>query len=354
MATTIPVNQASFTAWELAVAARGDMTRLPHESARVTGLVTDSRVVTSGNGFVALRGETLDGHAFLGAAIDRGATAVLVERGRAVPPGPVAVVEVDDATTAFGLVAQAHVRRWRRRPGIGARVAAVTGSAGKTTTKGSAATLLSAMGPCHSTTGNLNNRIGVPAVALALRDERYAVFELGMSVPGEIADLSSIVEPDVAALLNVGVAHAEGFGGCRSAVAREKGAIFESLASDGVAVVNLDDAAARAQLLRARARSVGFGTSPEAAVRLVRREPEGPSGSRVTVDRGGEVFDAFLPVAGDAAALDLVAAIAVADATASGRPIPACRPSPDALRAWQPPAGTRRRRPARRRRAGRR
>ena len=203
--------------------------------------------------------------------------------------------------------------------------------------EGACATLLSAMGPCHSTTGNLNNRIGVPAVALALRDERYAVFELGMSVPGEIADLSSIVEPDVAALLNVGVAHAEGFGGCRSAVAREKGAIFESLASDGVAVVNLDDAAARAQLLRARARSVGFGTSPEAAVRLVRREPEGPSGSRVTVDRGGEVFDAFLPVAGDAAALDLVAAIAVADATV-GRPIPAATIA-EALRAWQPPAG---------------
>ncbi len=337
MATTIPLNEAPFTARELAVAAQGDLTRLPDEALHITGLVTDSRVVAPGNGFVALRGENFDGHSFLGAAIERGATAVLVERGRAVPPGPIAVVEVDDGTLAFGLVAQAHMRHWRGRPGSNARVAAITGSAGKTTTKELCAILLSAIGPCHRTPGNLNNRIGVPAAALTLREERYAVFELGMSGPGEIAALASIVEPDVAALLNVGVAHAGGFGGCRSAVAREKGAILEALSAEGVAVVNLDDDAARAQLIRTRAKCVGFGTSPKAAVRLLRRKPEGAGGSRLTVDRGGEVFDVFLPVAGEAAALDLVAAIALADATV-GRPTPAAVIA-DTLRAWQPLAG---------------
>jgi UDP-N-acetylmuramoyl-tripeptide--D-alanyl-D-alanine ligase len=337
MATTIPANLASFTAWELAVATRGDITRLADEASCVTGLVTDSRAVAPGNGFVALRGESLDGHAFLGVAIERGAAAVVVARGREVPPGAVAVVEVDDGVEAFGLLAQAHLRRWRRRLGSGARVAAVTGSAGKTTTKELCGVLLSAMGPCHRTTGNLNNRVGVPAVALALRDEPYAVFELGMSVPGEIAALASVVEPDVAALLNVGVAHAQGFGGWRSAVAREKGAILAALSPEGVAVVNLDDGAARAQILRARSRCVGFGTSPEAAVRLLRREPEGATGSRVTVDRNGERFEVFLPVPGDAVALDLVAAIAVADATV-GRPIPA-ELIVKSVRAWQPPEG---------------
>jgi len=302
MATTIPGNEASFTAWELAALTGGELTRLPDEHAHVTGLVTDSRAVRSGNAFVAVRGESFDGHDFLGAAMDRGAAVVVVERGRSVPTADVAVLEVDDVIRAFGAIARGHLQRWRRRDGMHPRIAAVTGSAGKTTTKDLIAAILSAVGPCHATRGNLNNRIGVPAVALSICDERFAVFELGMSIPGEIHALASIVEPDVAALLNVGIAHAEGFGGSRAGIAREKGAIFESLSESGVAVVNADDLAAHAQLVRTRARRVTFGASSTADVRLVGRTyvADASAPSRVTVARAGETFDVASSVIGAA------------------------------------------------------
>jgi UDP-N-acetylmuramoyl-tripeptide--D-alanyl-D-alanine ligase len=337
MGTTIPKNGAAFTAWELATVSGGDLTRLPDERLRVVGLVTDSRAILPGNGFVAVRGATFDGHDFLAAAMAAGATAVVVERGRVVPEGGIAVVEVDDAVDALGRIAQGHLQRWRRAGHVNRRVAALTGSAGKTTTKELVLAIVSAVGPCHGTTGNLNNRIGVPVVALGVRDETYAVFELGMSVPREIAALTSVVLPDVAALLNVGVAHAEGFGGSRSAIAREKGAIFERLSSTGTAVVNADDEAARAQLLRTNAEHVCFGASADADVRLMAREAAVSGGSQITVNRRGEAFDVFLPVVGEAAAFDLLAAIAIADATV-GHAIPSSVIAAS-VGAWQPPAG---------------
>jgi UDP-N-acetylmuramoyl-tripeptide--D-alanyl-D-alanine ligase len=336
MATTIPRNAACFTLPELAAAAGGDLRRLPDPNARVVGVVTDSRALAPGNGFVAVRGESFDGHDFVAKAVDRGATAVVVERGRVVPECPLGVIEVDDAVVAFGLIARAHLRRWRLVSRGARRVAALTGSAGKTTTKELVRAILSAVGSCHATTGNLNNRIGVPAVALALGDESYAVFELGMSMPGEISALARVVEPDVAALLNVGVAHAEGFGGSRDAIAREKGAILEALAAGGTAVVNADDELARSQLARTRARRVSFGTAAASDVRLVSRAPAG-AGAHITVSRAAETIELFLAVVGEAAALDLVAAIAIADATVGG-PVPA-ELIAGAVRRWQPPAG---------------
>ncbi|MGO8999611.1 MAG: UDP-N-acetylmuramoyl-tripeptide--D-alanyl-D-alanine ligase [Polyangiaceae bacterium] len=338
MATAIPANQASFSLQELASAAEGELVREPDPGARVTGVVTDSRAVVPGNAFVALPGERTDGHDFLGAAIERGATAVVVRRGRSVPGGPVAVVLVDDVLAAFGSIARGHVRRWRGPQAGVRRVAAVTGSAGKTTTKELLAAILGAVGPCHATRGNLNNRVGVPAVALGLSDESYAVFELGMSVPGEIAALARIVCPDVAVLLNVGVAHAEGFGGSALGIANEKGAIFEALAPDGVAVANMDDDAVRAQLHRAppRARRVGFGASPDADVRLVSRgRPPAGVGSRVTIARRGGSIELELPIAGEAVAMDLCAAIAAADATA-GSDVPGDVIAA-AVASWRPP-----------------
>ena len=341
MATPIPDNEASFTVWELCAATGGRLVHVPDEHARVSGLSTDSRAVVPGRAFIALRGESFDGHAFVQQAAQRGATVVVVARGAAVPGSTgerAAVIEVDDTLTALGLLARAHLRRWRRSVHAGARVAAITGSAGKTSTKDLTAAIVSAVGPCHATTGNLNNLIGVPAVALGVGSQPFAVFELGMSVPGEIAALTRIVEPDVGAVLNVGVAHASSFGGSRGEVAREKGALLELLGPDAVAVVNVDDGAACAQLLRTSARThVGFGAAPHADVRLVRREPRGLHGSRVTVGRGAEAFDVVLGASGEAAALNLVAAVAIADATV-GRPVPA-EVIAKAVASWTPTAG---------------
>lgn len=337
MATAIPTNTAPFSVWELAAASGGDITRLPDEHLSVAGVVTDSRAVVPGNAFLALPGESFDGHAYVGAAVERGASAVVLRRGREAPRAEVAVVEVDDVVSAFGAIARCHLHRWRQALRGRARVVAITGSAGKTTTKELVRAILSAVGACHATVGNLNNRIGLPAVALGLTDEPYAVFELGMSVPGEIAALAGIVEADVAVLLNVGVAHAEGFGGSRSGIAREKGSLFASLGTGAIAVVNVDDEAAHAQLVRTRARAVGFGRSPGADVRLVGREVAPGGLSRVKVDRAGRELELLLPVPGEAVALDLVAAIATADA-AAGEPI-----DPEVLAravgSWQPSPG---------------
>jgi UDP-N-acetylmuramoyl-tripeptide--D-alanyl-D-alanine ligase len=336
MATPIPGNQAEFTPWELAAASGGELTRIPAEMPRARGVSTDSRAVVPGHAFVALRGDTFDGHAYLASAVERGAVVLVVERGRTAPPGDVAIVEVPDTLTAFGDIARAHVRRWRRHLGRSARAVAITGSAGKTTTKELLVAILSTLSPCHATCGNLNNRVGVPSVALGLGVEPFAVFEMGMSVPGEMASLMRVVGPDVGVLLNVGLAHAAGFGGSRSAIAREKGAIFEGLRPDGIAVVNVDDDAVRAQVLRTDAAVVGFGQGPSADVRLLSREPS-VGGSRVTVGRQGERFELDLAIPGEAAALDLVAAIAAADA-ARGTRI-AVDVIERSLRALTPPPG---------------
>jgi UDP-N-acetylmuramoyl-tripeptide--D-alanyl-D-alanine ligase len=304
----------------LAVArATGGRALLAGSEPRVAcGLTTDSRAVVRNTAFVALRGERYDGHDYLCAAIDAGASLVVAERGRAPADARADAVEVEDTLSALGLLARDHLRRWREaRPD--ACVVGITGSAGKTTTKELCAALLRASGGCLATGGNLNNRVGLPCVVLQVeQDHRFAVLEMGMSLPGEIAELAAIAEPNVAVVTNVGLAHAGGVGGTLDDVAREKGALFASLRAGGVAVVNADDPAVLGQTTRLAAgvSTVSFGRSPRANVRLVEREPLGAMGSRVVVERRGRTESFTLPIPGEAAALDLVAALAAADAAA--------------------------------------
>ena len=285
------------------------------------GVTTDSRAVVPGAAFVALRGEKHDAHAFVAAAIDAGAALVVVERGRAPDDTRTDAVEVDDTLVAWGAIAGAHLHAWRSA-NAAARVVAITGSAGKTTTKELCAALLRTAGECHATAGNLNNRVGVPAVLLELEARhRFAVIEVGMSLPGEIAALAGIVEPDVAVITNVGLAHAGGVGGAIDDVAREKGALFEGLRQGGVCVANADDPAVVEQLSRApsMARVTSFGRGLAARYRLVQRDSLGPEGSRLHVDRRRQgVISVVVPIPGEAAAIDFAAALAAADAAADG------------------------------------
>jgi UDP-N-acetylmuramoyl-tripeptide--D-alanyl-D-alanine ligase len=281
--------------------------------------VSDSRAVVAASAFVALKGPTFDGHDFLEQAVAKGAALLVVEAHRAPHGAPVDVVEVDGTLDAWAALARAHLRAWRRER-ESTRTFAITGSAGKTTTKDLCAALLSAAGSCHKTAGNLNNRIGVPAVAFGVRAEHdSAVFELGMSVRGEIAALTGIVEPDVAILTNVGVAHAEGVGGDRAGVAREKGDLFAGLSAEAVAVVNFDDEAAAAQVARTRARrSVTFGTGSGADYRLAARTGS-LDGSSVVIERrrDGSSIEAHVPLVGEGAALDFCAALAAVESVGS-------------------------------------
>ncbi|MGH7280804.1 MAG: Mur ligase family protein, partial [Polyangiaceae bacterium] len=158
MSTAIPHNAAAFTTESAARATCGKTLR--GDGARShRGATTDSWAVEAGSVFVALRGERFDGHEFLGDATARGATLVIVEHGHDAA-GDADVLAVDDTLVAWGDLAHAHLSAWKSR---GGRVVAITGSAGKTTTKEMCASLLARVGAVHATAGNLNNRIGVPA-----------------------------------------------------------------------------------------------------------------------------------------------------------------------------------------------
>lgn len=331
MATPIPPNDAPLTAWEVAAASAGVVRAVLGEGRSARGITSDSRAVRRGSAFFALRGEVHDGHGYVDAAVAAGAALVVVERGSGTSPVNVDVVEVKDTLVAWGETARAHLARWRRSRVATdpARTLCITGSAGKTTTKELAAALLAEVGATTFTPGNLNNRIGLPAVAFTITPaHRFAVLEAGMSLPGEIAILAEIARPDVALITNVGLAHAEGVGGTRAHVGREKGALVAALGKSGSAIVNADDGAAMGQLARTHARDVRtFGRAAEATYKLLDRVPLGLGGSRVTIERpcadcvasdgrAREIIEVVLPLVGEVAALDLCGALAAAEAMA--------------------------------------
>jgi UDP-N-acetylmuramoyl-tripeptide--D-alanyl-D-alanine ligase len=323
MATAIPKNRADLTARAAAAATGGSNVRDGGRAAR--GIVSDTRAIEGGEAFVALRGEHHDGHAFLDEAARRGARLLVVGRDAVVPDGP-DVVRVGDTLAAWGDLARLHLVAWRAARTDG-RVVAITGSAGKTTTKQLCAALLATVDSTWASPGNLNNLVGVPAVVFALAPEqRFGVVECGMSVRGEIARLASILDADVAVITNVGLAHAEGVGGKREDVGREKAALFDALRDGAACVFDADDPLSASIANRSRARrKLGFGRSERARYRVLDRISRGAAGSRVTLQRpceacaspnATEIVEIELPFVGEAAAIDLAAALAAAEAAA--------------------------------------
>jgi len=217
-------------------------------SKRVTGVTTDTRTVQSGELFVALEGETFNGHDFVAQAVEKGAIAAIVRTGVLPNTANLPLIEVDDTLVAY----QALGRWWRQQSA--APVVAITGSVGKTTTKELIAAALSQFGSVLKTQANYNNEIGVPKTLLGLTTEHnYAVVEMGMRGLEEIALLTQIAEPDVALITNVGTAHI-GRLGSREAIARAKCELLRELPPTGIAVLNHDDA-----LLMSTAKGVWSG-----------------------------------------------------------------------------------------------
>jgi len=213
--------------WTLREACAAAGGRLLGADASFHSVVTDTRRDCTGALFVALRGERFDGHDYVSQAAARGAAAALVDRPL---DSELAQWLVDDTRLGLGRLASA----WRDRF-IG-RVAAVTGSNGKTTVKEMLAAILVQVGPTRATQGNLNNDIGMPLTLLSARGESFLVLEMGANHPGEIAYMSAIGRPQVALITNAGRAHLEGFGSI-DGVARAKGEIAQGLPADGVLVV---------------------------------------------------------------------------------------------------------------------
>jgi UDP-N-acetylmuramoyl-tripeptide--D-alanyl-D-alanine ligase len=320
MATPIPQNLAPFTVDELARATGGRVLRAGPD---VRGVSTDSRTIAAGAAFLALTGESFDGHRFLDAAARRGAGAFVISRDVPVPDHG-GVVLVEDGLAALGALAAAHRERWRRAAHLrGARaVVAIGGSAGKTTTTRAVAALLSGAerGDVHATAGNLNNAVGLPMTVLGLEPRhRFAVVEIGTNQRGEVATLARVAAPDVAVVTSIGIEHTEGLGTLED-VADEEGDLFAALPPEGVAIGNGDDARVLGQLERARAlRRLTYGAQEAARYRIAARRPDGVRGSAVRIERGGEALDLVVPLLGDAGALAAAAAVAVVEETLGER-----------------------------------
>jgi UDP-N-acetylmuramoyl-tripeptide--D-alanyl-D-alanine ligase len=271
---------------EIAAIVGGQPHDIPDPAVRVTGTVVhDSRAVVTGSLFAAFAGERVDGHDYARRAVAAGAVAVLATRPVGVP-----ALVVDDVVQALGTLARTVVER------LGATTVALTGSAGKTSTKDLIAQLLRRAGPTVWPEGNLNNEIGLPLTALrAVEDTRYLVLEMGARYIGDIRYLTGLVPPRIGLVLNVGTAHIGEFGG-REQIARAKGELVESLpsaADGGVAVLNADDPLVRAMASRTTARVVLFGESDEADVRAenVRLTASGQPAFRLRTPSGcGEVM----------------------------------------------------------------
>lgn len=274
-------------------------------------LCTDSRVAGPGCLFTAILGERVDGHRFISAALEKGAAAVLSQRPDLAKefPDP-RVLYVDNTLDALLKIAAAY------RNKFSVRVAAVTGSVGKTTTKEMIWTALSARYNTLKTQGNQNNEIGLPRTLLRLQPEHEAaVVEMGMSGPNEIRPLTLAARPQTAVLTNIGVSHLEHLGS-RENILKAKLEILEGLEPEGTVVVNRDNDLLGAWLEKMENRKNPFrilSYGLEAGAELTARElQQFPEGCRFRVCWQGKGYPAFLPCIGKHNVSNALAAIGTA------------------------------------------
>ena len=301
-----------FTVREIAAATGGRITGNPDK--RVSGVSTDSRTVTPGRLFVPLKGERFDGHDYLPEVFAKRIGVSLVEESREQAlalPEDAAVVVVPDTLRALGDLA-AYYRRRFSIPVVG-----ITGSNGKTTTKEMLAAILELSGKGLKTSGNLNNLIGLPQMVFQLgRNHQWAIFEMGMSEPGEIDRLAEIAAPEVGVITNAFPAHLASMGSIE-AVARAKGELFLRLAIGGSAVFNADDPLIShcPSPAGVRRRSFGLHGADITALNLVSM---GKEGQRFTLRIGDQGRDLMLRAFGMHNIYNALAAAAAADSLGIG------------------------------------
>jgi UDP-N-acetylmuramoyl-tripeptide--D-alanyl-D-alanine ligase len=260
--------------------AEGDF----NTSSEALGYSIDSRTVGAGDLFFAVKGERLDGHDYVAAALADGAVAAVVSNRWLVPAEVdetklLRVADCEDCVLgALQRLAHAVRRQWA------GRVIGVTGSAGKTTTKDAVAQVLSASFRVLKSAGNLNNAFGVPLQLLRLEPEHeVAVIEMGMNHAGEIAALARIAEPNWAVVSNVAPVHMEFFSDGLAGIARAKYELVEALPSGGIAVLNFDDAYVKEFGHGMGDRALFYGTEAGAQVRAENIEEAGLDGMRFDV-----------------------------------------------------------------------
>jgi len=293
---------ALFTSGEMEAATLGRATR----AFEATGISIDTRTLKPGDLFVALTGGARDGHAFVSAAFAANASSAMVSR------------RPDDVNDDAPLLTVGHTQRGLEDLGRAARarsrakIVAVTGSAGKTTTKEMLRLACGALGTTHASSASYNNHWGVPlSLALMPRETQFGVFEIGMNRFGEIRTLNAFVRPHVALITAIAPAHLEFFGSCE-AIADAKSEIFEALLPGGAALIPADSP--YAERLIARAKQVGvsrvlrFGTKPGSDARLIARS-ESEDGMKVEADILGRPCHFRIGAAGAHIAANAVGAL---------------------------------------------
>jgi UDP-N-acetylmuramoyl-tripeptide--D-alanyl-D-alanine ligase len=303
-----PQTQALWTLAEVAAAVEGAAFGVAEASIR--GVSIDTRSLQPGDLFVALKGPNFDGNGFVGAAASAGAAAALVEArpGAGHPLPTVSVADTQAGLERLGRAARARTD---------ARIIAVTGSVGKTSTKEMLAAALSSIGETHWSGGSLNNHWGVPlSLSRMPRDTRFGVFELGMNHAGEIAGLTTQVRPHVAVITTVEAVHLEFFPSVE-AIADAKAEIFLGLERDGVAIINGDNPHAGRLAAAARAagaaRIIRFGSGGDAHARLINVTTDG-AGSIVEASLFGQTLRYRLGLAGHHMALNSLSVLAAVKA----------------------------------------
>ncbi|MEK7863774.1 MAG: UDP-N-acetylmuramoyl-tripeptide--D-alanyl-D-alanine ligase, partial [Chloroflexota bacterium] len=283
-----------FTLDDLLVASGGRVIGgTPDPMGPFSGGAFDSRIVRPGEVFFALRDQR-DGHAFVADAFARGAAAAVVERPIDDLPAGALVVQVGSPVHALRALAM-RLRDRHPIPAVG-----ITGNVGKTTAKEATAAALGARYRVLKSAASYNNEIGVPLTFLSLEpSHEVAVIELGFYVPGEIRDLCLLVRPRVGVITRIPDRPVH-FSRTPSvdAIALGKAELIESLPSDGVALLNADDARGRALAPRTKARVVLFGEAPDAALRATDVRADGLEGLRFTATFMGEHADVVLPLPG--------------------------------------------------------
>ncbi|HEY4312477.1 MAG TPA: UDP-N-acetylmuramoyl-tripeptide--D-alanyl-D-alanine ligase [Pirellulales bacterium] len=238
----------------------GDDAHVDRPALRLDHVRIDSREVHAGDVFLALRGQNQHGNEFAVDAFERGAAAVIVDKPGVVAPEGRWVLQVEDTLQALRRAAD-----WQRSSFTG-RVVAVTGSAGKTTTRQMIDTVLGSRFSGTASPANYNNHLGVPLSMLHWQEnDAYAVLEMGASARGEIAELCALARPSIGVITNIGNAHLGTFGG-PAAVASAKGELLEALPADGLAILNGDDRQLRRIAERSRAVVEWFGRGADCDV----------------------------------------------------------------------------------------
>lgn len=296
---------AMFTDAEVVLATGARILQQGRRDMLYRNVTTDTRTVGEDDLFAALKGEKFDGHDFIEQAVSDGAAGIIVEdAARLYPDGDYTIFVVKNTRKAYQDLALFHRRRFS------IPVVAVTGSAGKTSTRALIATVLEQKYNVLQTEKNFNNEIGLPRTLLQLTKEHGAcVVELGMRGLGQIKELADIAEPTVGVVTNVGKSHIELLGS-QAQIAKAKGELVEALGSDGTAVLNQDDKRVAAMAGKCKGKVVGFGIINDAPV-MAGTIKNSEKGLSFTCRCFDQVIDVHMAVIGTHNVYNALAAVAV-------------------------------------------